>query len=67
LTAGKTADETAPELPSSTGTNEVGGKTYESSGKRWEFSADGTYRYFIKNEGKNGPWGPLVQARIPQG
>jgi hypothetical protein len=38
-------EDPLPKLPSSTGTNEVGGKTYESSGERWEFSADGTYRY----------------------
>jgi hypothetical protein len=44
-------DETLPELPSSTGTNEVGGKTYETDRKKWEFSADGTYRYFRKNDG----------------
>jgi hypothetical protein len=46
-------DETLPELPSSIGTNEVGGKTYNPYGDhRWEFSTDGTYRYFEEDDGE---------------
>jgi hypothetical protein len=44
-----------PELPSSVGTNEVGGKTYQpSSDSKWEFYADGTYKYFDKRD--DGVW-----------
>ncbi|MDR0758708.1 MAG: hypothetical protein LBF74_01165 [Treponema sp.] len=43
--------ETLPEPPSSTGTNEVGGKTYQTYDDKWEFSADGTYRYFDEEDG----------------
>jgi hypothetical protein len=49
--------KTLPKLPSPTGTNEVGGKTYQGRGQKWEFGSDGTYRYFAEDEGA---WEPVA-------
>jgi hypothetical protein len=47
-------DETLPDLPSSTGANELSGKSYmHYDDDKWEFNADGTYRYF---DGDDGDW-----------
>jgi hypothetical protein len=43
-------NETLSELPSSTGTNELSDKTYQSHSQKWEFSANGTYRYTREEE-----------------
>jgi hypothetical protein len=45
-------DETLPALPSSTGPNELGGKSYVKGDDKWEFNADGTYKYFDEDDGK---------------